>query len=196
MNDSTPTSGAWTRIFIAIAVIYGVLVAFAVWSRFPTRDEIEADTATSAIVAVSQHEAKYKGMPPDSLRRRLYRGLTDEQVIARVREYAATEEQRVRTQAGRITVDAAEGGMGLFGGSLAKPEEQPSGVGDAGMMRPQIAVVMEDLDKRHADRLVGLRAEQTRAIVWGVAAWVLPLIVLYVVGPRLARRPRKSLSRL
>ena len=67
MKDSTPNPRGWKRMFIAIAVIYGILVAFAAWTTFPTRSQIEADVAASAMTALQQHDPKYKDIAPPSL---------------------------------------------------------------------------------------------------------------------------------
>jgi hypothetical protein len=198
MNDSAPTSGAWKRIFIVIAVVYAIPVAFAFWTNFPTQSQINADTAGRAMAALQQHDPKYKDITPQSLRRRLYRGLSDEEVTARVREYAIAEDKRVNTQAGRISVDPQHAGMGIFSNSLAKPEEQLPGAAELGSggMRPQIALTMEDLEKQREERLASLKAGQIKVIAWAIGAWVLPLVALYFLVPLFLDRSRRSQSRL
>ena len=198
MKRNAPKSGGWKRIFILIAVVYTIPVAFAAWTNFPTRAQIEADVAAVAMSALQQYDPKYKDLAPLSLRRRLYRGLSDEEVTARVREYAVAEEKRINAQADRISIDAQQAGIGLFSSALAKPEEQLASAAEPAPtgMRPQIALTMEDLDKRRAERLGALKFGQAKVIAWAVAGWVLPLVVLYVLLPRFSRRSRRSHSRL
>jgi len=194
MKDSTPNPRGWKRMFIAIAVIYGILVAFAAWTTFPTRSQIEADVAASAMTALQQHDPKYKDIAPPSLRRRLYRGLSDEEVTARVREYAMAEDKRIEAEASRITVDPQQAAMGIFSGSVAKPEGPVST--EVGGLRPRIALTMEDLERQRAERVASVTGAQTKVIAWALAAWALPLVALYFLIPRFSHRPRKTPSRL
>ena len=191
MQDSAPKARSWTLICGAIAAVYGVLVAFAVWGIFPTERQIDADTVASALVALQQSNDKYMSVAPESLRRRLYRGLSDEEVIARIREYAATEEQRVRMQGGSLLAQGKDDTRGIYIGSLNKDDA-------AGMegMRPQIAVVMEELDKQRTERIAGLPDQRKKAIAWGVAAWVIPVIALFFFAPRMPGFRRKRLRRI
>ncbi len=181
-----------------IAVLYAIPVAFAAWTNFPSRSQIVADTAANAMVALQQHEPKYKGIAPQSLRQRLYRGLSDEEVVARVREYAVAEEERINIQASRISVDPDHAGGDTFSGSVNKPQEQLPGAVALGLggMRPQIALTMDELEKQREQRLASIKTGQTKVIAWAVAAWVLPLVLLYVLVPRFSWRSRKSVSRI
>jgi hypothetical protein len=191
MQHSAPKSRRWALICSAIAAVYAILVAFAVWSNFPTESRIDADTASSAVAALQQSEPKYKSLTREALRRRLYRGLSDREVIQRVREYAATEEQRVTAQGGKVSVQPQEGATGLYSGSLLKEEAPP-----ALSIRPQIALVMEELDKQHAERLAALPGQQTKAIAWGIAAWLIPVAALFMLVPRLSGPRRKRMRRI
>jgi hypothetical protein len=198
VKHSAPKSGRWTRIFVVIAVLYAIPVAFAAWTNFPSRSQIEADTAANAIAALQQHEPKYKDIAPQSLRRRLYRGLSDEEVVARVREYAVAEEERINIQASRVSVDPDHAASGTFSGSVNKPQEQLPGAVAPGVdrIRPQIALTMDELEKQREQRLASIKTGQTKVIAWAVAAWVLPLVLLYVLMPRFSWRSRKSVSRI
>ena len=178
MQDSAPKARSWTLICGAIAVVYGVLVAFAVWGIFPTARQVDADTVASALVALQQSNDKYTSIAPESLRRRLYRGLSDEEVIGRIREYAATEEQRVRLQGGSLFAQGKDEAAEMEG------------------MRPQIAVVMEELDKQRTERIAGLPGRRKAAIAWGVVAWVIPVIALFFFAPRMTGFGRKRLRRI
>jgi hypothetical protein len=191
MQDSAPKARSWTLICGAFAAVYGVLVAFAVWGIFPTERQIDADTVASALVALQQSNDKYTSIAPESLRRRLYRGLSDEEVIGRIREYAATEEQRVRLQGGSLLAQGKDDTRGIYIGPLGKDEA-------AGMegMRPQIAVVMEELDKQRTERIAGLPGRRKAAIAWGVVAWVIPVIALFFFAPRMSGFGRKRLRRI
>jgi hypothetical protein len=191
MKDSAPKSGGWTRIFIVIAVLYTIPIAFAAWTNFPSRAQIEADAAATAMAALQQHDPKYKDITLQSLRRRLYRGLSDEDVTARVREYAVAEEKRMNMLGGRISVDPQGAGTEIFSGSVITPEGQLPG-----SMRPQIALAMEQVEKQREQRLASLKTGQLKVIAWAVAAWVLPLVALYFVGPRFLHGSRRSHSRV
>jgi hypothetical protein len=191
MQDTAPKARSWALICSAIAAIYGILVTFAVWGMFPTERQIDADTAASALVALQQSNEKYTNIAPESLRRRLYRGLSDEEVIGRIREYAATEEQRVRLQGGSVLAQGQDDTRGIYVGSLGKDEA----AGIEGM-RPQIAVVMEELDKQRSERIAGLPGQRKKAIAWGVVAWVIPVIALFFLAPRMPGFRRKRLQRI
>jgi hypothetical protein len=194
MKHSTPDRGGWKRMFVAIAVVYAILVAFAAWTNFPTRSQIDADVAAAAVTALQQHDPKYKDIAPQSLRRRLYRGLSDQEVIARVREYAMAEDKRINAETSRIIIDPQKAGMGIFSSSLAKPEEQAAA--ELGGVRPQIALTMEDLEHQRAERLTSVKGGQIKVIAWAIAAWVLPLVAIYFLIPRFPRRARKTSTRL
>jgi hypothetical protein len=195
MKDSTPDRGGWKRMFVVTAVVYAILVAFAAWTNFPTRSQIEADVAASAVTALQQHDPKYKDIAPQSLRRRLYRGLSDQEVIARVREYALAEDKRINAEASRIIIDPQKADMGIFSSSIANPGEQPA-TAEPGGMRPQIALTMEDLERQRTERLASVKGGQIKVIAWAIAAWLLPLVALYFLIPRFPRRPRKTSTRL
>jgi hypothetical protein len=194
MKYSTPDRGGWKRMFVVIAVVYAIPVAFAAWTNFPTRSQIEADVAASAVTALQQHDPKYKDIAPQSLRRRLYRGLSDQEVTARVREYGLAEDKRINAEASRIIIDPQKAGMGIFSSSLAKPQEQAAA--ELGGVRPQIALTMEDLERQRTERLASVKSGQIKVIAWAIAAWVLPLVALYFLIPRFPRRARKTSTRL
>jgi hypothetical protein len=56
MTDSLAKPRRLTRVFTIIALIYGVLVAIAVWISLRTQRQIESDTASNAIWAVQQQD--------------------------------------------------------------------------------------------------------------------------------------------
>ena len=178
MTDRFANWAGWKRIWVLIAVLYAIPVAVAVWVSYPTQRKIESDTAWNAIWAVQQHDEKYRNTALKDIRRRAYRGLSDEQVIARIREFAQAEEQRIITNLGGDATMDSSALAGLTGTAV----------------RPKVAVLMEEIDKTYAARLESLKTDQTRTIVWGVAAWVVPMLVLYALGPRLVR-PRRRVTR-
>jgi hypothetical protein len=194
MKQSDPKATKWKRICIIAAAVYIVPVSFAVWSNFPTKEQINADTARDALAAVQQYEEKYKTMAPQAVRRRFYRGLTDEQVIARIREFAAAEEYRVNALATRVTVGGHEALIGVAP-SLGEQSQQLAAAAELAQSasRPQVAVTMEEVDKQHAYRMATLRTGQFKVIAWGLLAWILPVAALYVFGPKLKpSRKRKA----
>jgi hypothetical protein len=164
-----------------IAGVYAILVAAAVWVSYPTERQIASDTARNALWAVQQHEEKYRTLSLKDIRRRQYRGLTDEQIIERVREFAASEEQRIR-------------------GNLAPgpriPGVLPGALPGGDTVRPKVAVLMEEIERTRERRLASLESDQRSVVVWGVAAWALPLVLLYFLGPRLIRRRRRAARRI
>jgi HEAT repeat protein len=179
MTKSLARPARLRRIFTIVAVVYGVLVAVAVWIGLPTQRQIQSDTAWNAIWAVQQQDEKYRTMPLRDIRRRLYRGLSDEQVIARVRDIAASEERRVAGNRGTATTSPEQLTLGLPGGEEA---------------RPKVAVLLEEIDQIHARRMAALESDQRKVITWGIVAWVIPAVLLYLFGPRLLRR-RRTLRR-
>jgi hypothetical protein len=191
MQDSAPKARSWALVCGAIAVVYGMLVAFAVWAMFPTKGRIDADTAESAVVALQESNEKYASIVPESLRRRLYRGLTDEQVIGRIREYAATEDQRMRLQGGTVPGQAQDEGRGIYVGPLGQDE-----AGAISGMRAQIAVVMEELDKQRNERIARLPDRQRNAVIGGIVAWVIPVVALFFLASRTSGLRRKRLRRI
>jgi hypothetical protein len=191
MQDNAPKARSRAIVCGAIAVVYGALIAFAVWAMFPTERQIDADTAASALVALQQSNDKYANIAPPALRRRLYRDLSDGEVIARIREYAATEEQRVKLQGGSVLAEGAGDTRGIYVGPLSvDPAATIPG------MRPQIAVTMEELDKQRAERIADLPARQKKAIIWGVVAWMIPVIALFFLVPRMFSGRRKRMRRI
>jgi hypothetical protein len=168
-----------TRIVTIIAVAYGILVAIAVWISLPTQRQIESDTAWNAIWAVQQQDETYRTMPLKDIRRRLYRGLSDEQVIARVRDLAAGEEKRVAGSGLKPPTNPQDLALGLLGADTA---------------RPKIAVLMDEIDQIQATRTASLASDQRKMITWAILAWVIPVVLLYILGPRLLR-PRRTLQR-
>jgi hypothetical protein len=179
MAEPLSETSRFARVFTAVAVAYAVLVASAVWIAFPTQRQIESDTAWNAIWAVQQHDAKYRNMPLRDIRRRLYRGLTDEQVTARVREFAESEQQRAGGNAGAPNTGAEPLSFGFLGGDAATP---------------RVVVLLEEVEQMHARRMAALASNQRSVIVWGIVAWVVPVVLLFALGPRLLR-PRRSLQR-
>jgi hypothetical protein len=183
MQDSAPKTGRrWARICALVAAVYAVPVVFAVWSNLPSEARIDADIASSAMTALQQSDSKYKSVTPQSLRRRIYRGLSDREVTARVREQAAVEEQRIAAETGKIPLDAQQAAPG----SSTEPvleDKMPSA--SAEPLRPQLSITMEDLDKARAERIAALNTDQAKAIASGVFAWLVPMIALYLLGPRL-----------
>jgi hypothetical protein len=191
MQDSAPTARSRALVCSAIAIVYGMLVAFAVWAMFPTQGRIDADTAESAVVALQQSNEKYASIVPQSLRRRLYRGLTDEQVIGRIREYAASEDQRMSQQGGTMLGQAQDPARGIYVGPLGQSEAAaiPG-------MRPQIAVIMEELDQQRSERIARLPDRQRNAVIGGIVAWVIPVVALFLLAPRMSGARRKRLRRI
>lgn len=179
MTESLARPARLTRIFTITSLIYGVLVAMAVWLSFPTQRQITSDTAWNAIWAVQQQDEKYRAMPLKDIRRRLYRGLSDEQIIARVRDLAASEEQRVVGNRRKPITNPEDLTLGLLGGDTA---------------RPKVAVLMEEIEQIQTTRMASLESDQRTVIVWGIVAWVIPVVLLYIFGPRLLR-PRRTLQR-
>ena len=184
MQHSAPKrSRRWALICAIIAAVYAVPVTFAVWSNFPTQHQIDADTAASLMAALQQSDSKYSNLTPQVLRRRLYRGLSDTEVIARIRDQAATEEQRMAAQSGRVALDTGQvvvGDNSVLGGASTEP------------MRSQLAIAIDEIDKVRAQRMEGLKGAQAKSIASGVLAWVVPVIALYFFGPRWrALRPRR-----
>jgi len=191
MQDNAPKARSRAIVCGAIAVVYGALIAFAVWAMFPTERQIDADTAASALVALQQSNDKYANIALPALRRRLYRDLSDGEVIGRIREYAATEEQRVKLQGGSVLAEGAGDTRGIYIGPLSgDPAATIPG------MRPQIAVAMEELDKQRAERIADLPARQKKAIIWGIVAWVLPVIALFFLVPQMFSGRRKRMWRI
>jgi hypothetical protein len=191
MQHSAPKARSWALVCGAIAIVYGMLVAFAAWAMFPTKGRIDADTAESAVVALQQSNEKYASIVPQSLRRRLYRGLTDEQVIGRIREYAASEEQRMSLQGGTVLGQGQDDTRGIYVGPLGQDE-----AGAMPGMRPQIAVAMEELDKQRSERIARLPDRQRNAVIGGVVAWVIPVVALFLLVPRTSGLRRKRLHRI
>jgi hypothetical protein len=175
-------------------VLYAIPVAFAVWSNLPTEQQINADAAWGALSALQQHDEKYKNLSVQALRRRLYRGLSDEQVTVRIREFATTEEQRVNAQTSRLSLGGDAAVVGLYTRSPGAAEERMAGAADAGpvAIRPQLAIQMDDLEKKRAQRMAAVKTEQFKAIAWGIAAWVLPVLALYFLAPRFIRPRTRS----
>jgi len=191
MQDTAPKARSRAIVCGAIAVVYGALIAFAVWAMFPTERQIDADTAASALVALQQSNDKYANIALPALRRRLYRDLNDGEVIGRIREYAATEEQRVKLQGGSVLAEGAGDTRGIYIGPLSgDPAATIPG------MRPQIAVAMEEVDKQRAERIADLPARQKKAIIWGIVAWVIPVIALFFLVPQMFSGRRKRMWRI
>jgi hypothetical protein len=179
MTDSLAKPPRLTRVFTIIALIYGVLVAIAVWISLPTQRQIESDTAWNAIWAVQQQDEKYRAMPLKDVRRRLYRGLSDEQVISRVRDLAASEEQRV---------------VGNRRKTITNPDDLMSGLLGTETARPKVAVLVEEIEQIQAARMASLESDQRTVIVSGAVAWLIPVVLLFTFGPRVMR-PRRTLQR-
>ena len=181
MTDHAVKRDGWKRVWLLIAVLYAIPVALAVWVSYPTERKIESDTASNAVWAVQQHDEKYRSMSRQEIRRRLYRGLSDAQVIARVREQAGKEEQRVVGSADPTASAAAQAALALLAD---------------GVPRPRLAVLMEEIEQEHARRVAALKADQLTTIGWGVAAWLIPVVLLYFVIPRFLRPRRRAVQRL
>jgi hypothetical protein len=118
-------------------------------------------------------------MPLKDIRRRLYRGLSDEQIISRVRALAASEEQRV---------------VGDRRNSITNPENLTLGLLGTETARAKVAVLMDEIEQVQTARMASLESDQRTVIVSGVVAWVTPVVLLFTFGPRVLR-PRRTLQR-
>jgi hypothetical protein len=179
---------------IIAAAVYAIPVALVVWLTFPTERQIMSQTASSALWALQQHEDKYKKMAIKDLRRRLYRGLSDDQVMARVREFAMTEEQKMNSRVNKlaVTADARATAKELADDSVLLSAARPEVA-----FRPMVSVRMDEIDKNHARQMASLKSEQMKMIVLGVTGWALPLVVLYLLGSPISRTwKRKRIKRL
>jgi hypothetical protein len=193
MQDSTAKARRWTLICALLGAIYAVPVVFAVWSNFPTERQINADTALNAVIALQQSDDKYNNLTAQALRRRLYRGLSDEEVTARVREQAAQEEERIGAQLGKSSLDPAQLTVETFKGSVLDDQTtSPSAL----PLHSQLSIAMNDVDRARVERIAALKGQQVKAIVSGVFAWLVPLLALYFLGPLLWAQRRKRVRRI
>jgi hypothetical protein len=144
MTPTTGTRGASKALWIILGAVYAIPVALVVWLNFPTERQIKSQTASSALWALQQHEDKYKKMTIKDLRRRLYRGLSDDQVMARVREFAATEEQGMKTRVNKfaVTADARDSAKELADDSVLLSAAPPEVA-----FRPMVSVRMDEIEK-------------------------------------------------
>src|SRR3712207_4375383 len=169
MTRREPNASTWKRICIIVAVIYAIPVAFALWSNFPTGEQVNADTARNELAALQQNDDKYKNMTPETVRRRFFRGLSNEQVTARIREIATAEEHRANALSARVTLGGEQAVVG-FSQPLSAPDQQLRGVAELAQSaaRPQVTVTMEEIDRQHSARMASLRGQQIKAILWAV----------------------------
>jgi len=183
-------------LWAIIAAVYAIPVALVVWMNFPTEQQIKSQTAWSALWALQQHDEKYKKMTTKDLRRRLYRGLSDEQVTARVREFAMTEEQGMRSRVNKFAV-TEETRISTLSQELADEGVRPAAEAPEAAFRPTVSLRMDEIDKNHVRQMASLKSEQTKTIVLGVTAWVLPLVALYFLSSGITRTwKQKRIRRL
>ena len=186
MTGTAGKPGASKALWVIIAALYAIPVALVVWLNFPTEQQIKSQTAASALWALQQHDDKYKKMATKDLRRRLYRGLSDDQVTARVREFAMTEEREMKSRVNKFAV-TEETRMSTLSQELADEGVRPLGESPEVAFRPTVSLRMDDIDKNHAQQMASLESEQMKMIALGVTAWALPLVVLYFLSSGISR---------
>jgi len=186
MTGTTGKPGVSIALWMIIAALYAIPVALVVWLNYPTEQQIKSQTAWSALWALQQHDDKYKKMTTKDLRRRLYRGLSDDEVTARVREFAMTEEQGMKSRVNKFAV-TEETRIASLSQELADEGVRPVAESPEVAFRPTVSLRIDEIDKNHAQRMASLESEQTKTIVLGVTAWALPLVALYFLSSGITR---------
>jgi hypothetical protein len=135
-------------------------------------------------------------MSTKDLRRRLYRGLSDDQVTARVREFAVTEEQGMKSRVNKFAV-TEETRISTLSQELADEGVRPVAESPEAAFRPTVSLRMDEIDKHHARQMASLESEQMKMIALGVTAWALPLVALYFLSLGITRTwKQKRIRRL
>ena len=180
------------RLWIAIAVVIAALIATITFFTLPTEERIEADTARNALWAVRLHYPKYQNLTLQEIQRRHYRGLTNEQITARVRKLAQ-EQEKIASIKAPSSVDTPGGPFDLRPSLGANGEwTLPPDALLSAPMPPLISTLMEEVDKKRLARRQSLRSDQFQAWIIAAAAWIAVTSAAFLIQLALVRRKRRS----